>query len=269
MIWMQVALVQMQVGNDAALNVSKAMDWVSKAKTAGADLVVLPEMFLCPYDTTAFPKYAQKQGGEVWNSMRNMAISQEIYLICGSVPELDQGNIYNTSYVFDPQGNQIAKHRKLHLFDIDIPGGQYFQESDTLTAGDNVTVFDTPWGKLGLMICFDIRFPELALDMAKRGAKAIFVPAAFNPTTGPAHWELLFRSRAVDSQCYMAGVSSARNPEGYQAYGHSLAVSPWAEVLCQLEEEEAMELVELDMDYVENIRTQLPLTAHRTKANYG
>ena len=114
------------------------------------------------------------------------------------MPEKDaEGNVYNTSYIFDREGKQIGKHRKVYLFDIDVKGGQTFKESDTLTAGDSDTVFDTEFGKIGVMLCFDIRFPELSRMMVNDGAKVIFVPAAFNMTTGPAHWELSFRTRAL------------------------------------------------------------------------
>ena len=117
-------------------------------------------------------------------------------LVGGTVPELSEGRIYNTSYVYGPDGRQLAKHRKAHLFDIDVQGGQRFRESDTLSPGNAITTFETAFGTMGLCVCFDLRFEELARCMCLRGAKVIFVPAAFNMTTGPAHWELLFRQRA-------------------------------------------------------------------------
>ena len=127
-------------------------------------------------------------------------------------------------------GHQIGKHRKMHLFDIDVKGGQYFKESDTLTPGDQVTVFDTEFGKMGLCICYDFRFPELARLMVDEGAQVIIVPAAFNMTTGPLHWELMFRQRAVDNQVYTIGAAPARDLNaGYHSWGHSIAVSPWGE----------------------------------------
>ncbi len=128
--------------------------------------------------------------------------------------------------VFDNKGVLIAKHRKVHLFDIDVKGGVTFKESDTLTAGNKITLFNTPWGKLGVMICYDIRFPELSRIMAVKGAKIIFTPAAFNMTTGPAHWDTLFKSRALDNQVYMVGVAPARDENSnYISYGNSLIAS--------------------------------------------
>ena len=131
-----------------------------------ADMAVLPEMFCCPYDNSCFRAYGEAPGGEAYQFLSALAREKRLWLVGGSVPELTDGKVYNTSYVFDPSGRCAARHRKLHLFDIDVPGGQSFRESATLSPGSEVTVFDTPWGKMGLCICFDFRFPELAHLMA-------------------------------------------------------------------------------------------------------
>ena len=136
-----------------------------------------------------------------------LARERGIYLIAGSLPELEGHRVYNTSFVYAPDGTCIARHRKIHLFDIDVEGGQRFMESEVLSPGREVTTFDTPWGTMGLCICFDMRFQELCRLMALRGARVIFAPAAFNMTTGPAHWKILFRQRAVDQQCFTVGTS--------------------------------------------------------------
>ena len=210
---MKVALIQMQVASSPAENLQTARTHLKDAAAGGADIAVLPEMFCCPYETPNFPRFAQKEGGEIWQALSDMAKENGLYLVAGSVPEDDGGKTYNTSYVFDPEGKCIAKHRKVHLFDIDVKGGQRFMESETLTAGDSLTTFDTPWGKMGLCICYDIRFPEWMRLMALEGAKAVFIPAAFNMTTGPAHWELSFRARALDNQIYLFGCAPARDME--------------------------------------------------------
>ena len=234
------------------------------------DLVALGEMFACPYQNSCFPVYAEPEGGETWQVLSGLARRHRIYLAAGSMPERDgQGRIFNTAYVFDRDGRQIAKHRKAHMFDICVEGGQYFRESDTLTPGDEVTVFDTEFGKIGLCICFDIRFPELAREMALRGAKVVLVPAAFNMTTGPAHWELTFRARALDNQCYYVGTSPARDPEaGYVAWGHSIVTSPWGEVLGELDEKEGVLLTEIDLSYADKVRRELPLLSARRPEVY-
>ena len=132
--------------------------------------------------------------------LSDLAQKRKAYVVGGSIPEFADGKIYNTSYIFDRKGGLIGKHRKIHLFDIDVKGGQYFKESDVLSPGREITVFDTEFGRMGVCICFDIRFPDLFIRMREAGAKMVFIPAAFNMTTGPAHWETLFRSRALDQQ---------------------------------------------------------------------
>ena len=244
-----------------------------EAKEIGADMVCLPEMFCCPYETKNFPKYAEADGGMVWKKCADLAREYGIYLVAGSVPELEMESdmgcmpmtrIYNTSYVFDREGRQIAKHRKMHLFDINVPGGQCFRESDTLTAGDEVTVFDTEFGKMGLCICYDVRFPELARLMALEGARMVLVPAAFNLTTGPAHWELVYRSEAMYNQMFYVATSPARDMEAsYHAWGHSMVADPRGAVVAMMDEKEGYQVTELNLADVEPARQQIPLLAQR------
>nr|WP_294677385.1 carbon-nitrogen hydrolase family protein [uncultured Blautia sp.] len=266
----QTVIFQTHVYKDKAENLEQMAELLRSPEAAGADLAVFPEMFICPYENSAFPVYAEPEGGEAWQKCAQMAAEQGIYLVAGSMPERDgKGRIYNTSYIFDRRGNQIGKHRKMHLFDIDIRGGQYFKESDTLTPGDQVTVFDTEFGKLGLCICYDFRFPELARLMVDKGAEVIIVPAAFNMTTGPLHWELMFRQRAVDNQVYTIGAAPARDMEaGYRSWGHSLVADPWGKVLMEMDEKPGIRRVEIDLSQVKRVREELPLLAHRRKDLY-
>ena len=266
----EIAAIQMSTVADKMENVRTVKAYLEKIKDENPDFVILPEMFCCPYQTENFPIYAEKEGGPVWQQLSGYAKQYGIYLIGGSMPEKDaEGNVYNTSYIFDREGKQIGKHRKVHLFDIDIKGGQTFKESDTLTAGDSDTVFDTEFGKIGVMLCFDIRFPELSRMMVNDGAKVIFVPAAFNMTTGPAHWELSFRTRALDNQIYMVGCAPARDVSaGYISWGHSIVTDPWGRVIDMLDEKKGILLAELDMDYEEQVREELPLLKSRRKDMY-
>ena len=266
----KIAAIQMSTVADKMENVRTVKAYLEKIKDENPDFVILPEMFCCPYQTENFPIYAEKEGGPVWQQLSGYAKQYGIYLIGGSMPEKDaEGNVYNTSYIFDREGKQIGKHRKVHLFDIDIKGGQTFKESDTLTAGDSDTVFDTEFGKIGVMLCFDIRFPELSRMMVNDGAKVIFVPAAFNMTTGPAHWELSFRTRALDNQIYMVGCAPARDVSaGYISWGHSIVTDPWGRVIDMLVEKKGILLAELDMDYEEQVREELPLLKSRRKDIY-
>ena len=266
----KIAAIQMSTVADKMENVRTVKAYLEKIKDENPDFVILPEMFCCPYQTENFPIYAEKEGGPVWQQLSGYAKQYGIYLIGGSMLEKDaEGNVYNTSYIFDREGKQIGKHRKVHLFDIDVKGGQTFKESDTLTAGDSDTVFDTEFGKIGVMLCFDIRFPELSRMMVNDGVKVIFVPAAFNMTTGPAHWELSFRTRALDNQIYMVGCAPARDVSaGYISWGHSIVTDPWGRVTGMLDENEGILLAELDMDYEEQVREELPLLKSRRKDIY-
>lgn len=267
---MKVAAIQMPTVKDKIQNIRTAGTYIEKIKAENPDFVILPEMFCCPYQTENFPVYAEKEGGPSWQAMSDYARKYHIYLIAGSMPEADDvGKVYNTSYIFDRDGKQIGKHRKAHLFDINVKNGQHFKESDTLTSGDHATVFATEFGKMGVMICYDIRFPEFARTMVLDGARMIFVPAAFNMTTGPAHWELTFRARALDNQIYMLGCAPARDTQaGYISWGHSIVTDPWGKVMKQLGEKEGILIEEIDLDREDQIREQLPLLKHRKSEMY-
>ena len=261
---MKLAQIQMAVTADKAENLRHAEALLASVK--GADMAVLPEMFCCPYDNGCFRAYGEAAGGAAYQMLSRAAAENRLWVVGGSLPELDGGRVYNTSYVFAPDGRCAARHRKMHLFDIDVDGGQRFMESETLTAGDTVTTFATPWGVMGVCVCFDFRFEELSRLMTLAGAQVIFVPAAFNMTTGPAHWELLFRQRAVDNQCFTVGTSPARDEAaGYVAWGHSIVCDPWGTVVRQCDEREQTAVTMLDMARVASVRRQLPiLSARRT-----
>lgn len=261
---LRAALVQHEVGENLEENLERAAAGVAEAARNGADIAVLPEMFCCLYMKKSFIKNKEPAGGRIWQRLRAMAADNHIYLVGGTMPELDGDNIYNTCFVFSPEGEQIARHRKVHLFDIDVPGGQRFFESDTFTPGDSVTVFDSPWGRIGVEICFDIRFQELARLTALEGAKLIIIPAAFNMTTGPAHWELHFRARAVDNQLFMLGCAPARDENGpYISYGNSIATDPWGRVVERLDEKPGILYADIDLSMVDAIRGQLPIMKNR------
>ena len=263
---MRIALIQMPVLPDKVKNIQTACGKIREAAKNGADFAVLPEMFCCPYENEMFRPNSEEQGGPAQQALSALSRELGIWIVGGTIPEREGKRLYNTCYVYDDQGRQAARHRKIHLFDVNVEGGQYFMESDTFAPGNDITLLDTPWGRLGLCVCFDLRFEELARCMCLRGAKVIFVPAAFNMTTGPAHWELLFRQRAVDNQCFTVGVSPARDEQGsYVAYGNSIAVDPWGAVLCRAGAEETTLYADLDVERLEAVRAQLPiLSARRT-----
>ncbi|MHB8076105.1 carbon-nitrogen hydrolase family protein [Desulfosporosinus fructosivorans] len=270
MTTLKIALCQMLITDDKQANLKQAAGKIQEAASGGAQLVVLPEMFNCPYDIHCFQDYAEEiPSGETTNLLGKLARTHGLFLVGGSIPELSGELLYNTSVVFNPQGEIIARHRKVHLFDVRVKNGIEFTESLVLSPGNTATLFDTPWGKIGLEICYDIRFPELTRKVVKDGAHLVVVPAAFNMTTGPLHWELLFRSRALDNQVFMLGASPARDPQAsYVAYGHSLVVNPWGRVLEQLNEKPGILLVEIDLTQVEEVREALPVWKQRREDIY-
>ncbi len=266
---LRLALIQMKVSADKEENLKAAEDKIKMAAAAGAKIVALPEMFSCPYSNACFRDYAEGEDGETVKRLSAIARAQKIYLVGGTIPELDGDRVYNTSFIFGKNGELIGKHRKVHLFDIDIEGGISFRESDTLTAGEEITVVETEFCKVGVAICYDVRFPEMMRIMALRGAKLIILPAAFNMTTGPVHWDLTMRARALDNQVYFAAVSPARDMEGpYQAYGNSLIVNPWGDFVAHTDESEGIIFGNIDLKKLEKIRNELPLLKHRREEIY-
>ncbi|EFP75152.1 nitrilase [Puccinia graminis f. sp. tritici CRL 75-36-700-3] len=284
-----IALIQLGgIGADKPANLTKARAKIADA-VRGNDparkpqVVVLPEIFNSPYGSGYFDKYAEVIGwheskGADWDvnkcespsikMLSSAAKEEQVWLFGGSIPERsphDPKILYNSAPVFQPDGKLVALHRKLHLFDIDIPNKITFKESETLSAGqDPVTIVETPFGKIGLGICYDIRFPEMAMIAARRGCIAMIYPGAFNLTTGPLHWELLQRARAVDNLIYVSACSPARNPSSeYQAWGHSSIVDPMGLVKATCDETESIIHGRIDIDELIAARKGLPVTTQR------
>ncbi|KKK19931.1 hypothetical protein P175DRAFT_0464633 [Aspergillus ochraceoroseus IBT 24754] len=272
---LKLALVQLASGADKVANLAHARTKVLEAATAGASLIVLPECFNSPYGTQYFPKYAEtllpspptKEQSPSYHALSAIAAEAKAYLVGGSIPELETSTnkYYNTSLVFSPTGALIGTHRKTHLFDIDIPGKITFKESEVLSPGNQLTIIDLPeYGKIGLAICYDIRFPESAMIAARKGAFMLVYPGAFNMTTGPLHWQLLGRARAVDNQAYVALCSPARDMSAtYHAWGHSVIVDPSANVLAETDEKEDIVYAELNDETIQNARKGIPIYAQR------
>jgi predicted amidohydrolase len=261
----KLALCQIKVVDNKEHNINKALEMIKESSINGADLIILPEMFNCPYENSKFEEYAETiDESPTLDAISSAASKYKIHIIAGSIPEKTEKGIYNTSFIFDNQGKIIGFHRKMHLFDIDIPGRITFKESDILKPGQEITVIDTIFGKIGIGICYDIRFPELSRIMALQGASILIFPGAFNLTTGPAHWETLIRARSIDNQVFVAAVSPASDENAnYVAYGHSMACNPWGEIISKGSLEESIIYAELDKNMVENIREELPLLKNR------
>ncbi|MBP5785388.1 MAG: carbon-nitrogen hydrolase family protein [Methanobrevibacter sp.] len=267
----KIALCQMNVVDNKEKNIEKAIQMIKESKKQGADLAVLPEMFNCPYENEKFIEYAEiLESSKTLKEIANIAKEENIHVLAGSIPELERDDgekresIYNTAVFFDNDGKQLGKHRKMHLFDIDVKGKIYFKESDTLSAGNEFTIIKTDLATIGIGICYDIRFVELSRIMALNGAEILIYPGAFNLTTGPAHWEILFRSRALDNQVYAIGVAPALDEDAsYNSYGHSIAVNPWGEVIEELDYSEELKIVEIDLDEIKRVREEIPVLKNR------
>ena len=273
---MRLTLLQLKNLSDNDANIKNAVGKIDSVSEK-SDVVVLPEMFSCPYKTSAFPFFAQEDGGSNWKALSDCAKRNGVYIVAGSMPELEvtreccehSEKIFNTCYVFGRDGRQIAKHRKVHLFDCDYKGGVSFHESETLCAGDKATVFEAEFGKIGVMICFDIRFPEFSRLYADMGANLVVCPAAFNTTSGPKYWDLMFRTRAVDNQVFFAGCSPSLNGRAsYKAYGHSIVTDPFGAVLGELDENEGVLTVDVDFSSITDFRRQSPILKSRRKDLY-
>lgn len=272
---LKIALIQLKAGANKAANLAKVSQFidsaVSESKIGKLDLVMLPECFNSPYAVDKFREYAEAiPNGETTTFLSDLAKKHQIYIVGGSIPEKDGASdkIFNTSLTFDPQGEIIASHRKAHLFDIDIPNGITFKESVTLSAGNKSTVFKLgDFGNVGLGICYDIRFPELAMGAAREpyNSFAMFYPGAFNTTTGPLHWHLLARARAVDNELFTILCSPARDVggSGYQAFGHSLVVDPSGRIIAEAGEGEEVLYAEIDKDLLPAARTGIPVHYQR------
>ena len=262
-------------GADKAHNLSHARSKVLEASKSGAHIIVLPECFNSPYGCQYFPKYAEtllpspptKDQSPSFHELSSMASEAKAYLIGGSIPEYEESTkrYYNTSLTFSPNGTLLATHRKVHLFDIDIPGKITFKESEVLSPGNKVTMVDFPeYGKVGIAICYDVRFPELAMIAARKDCFALIYPGAFNLTTGALHWKLQGRARAMDNQVYVGLCSPARDMSAtYNAWGHSMIVDPNAEVLGELEECEDIVYAELNGEKIEETRKAIPIYSQR------
>lgn len=264
-----LAVCQLRTEIEYEETLEKASAMIRDAAASGAAVIVLPEMFSCPYDRKYFHQAADRGHEDVCRRLASFARDNRVVLVGGSVPEAEDGHLYNTSFVYGADGSLLAKHRKVHLFDVDLPGMR-FHESHTFTPGNEVTVFDTPYGRFGLAICFDVRFPELFRAMARRGAELIFLPAQFNMTTGPAHWEASLRMRAIDNEVFLAAAAAARY-EGfsYECWGHSMILDPYGTPLAAADEKEQILFADIDLSRVGEVRAQLPTFLHLREDVYA
>jgi predicted amidohydrolase len=259
------AAVQMSSGADRQANLARATALVREAAARGARLVVLPEVFLWRGLREEENAAAEVIPGPTTAVLGVLAKELGIHLCAGSLLERAPGEarLYNTSCLFDRHGGLIACYRKVHLFDVDLPGRVVVRESETRASGTTVTTAETELGTLGMSICYDLRFPELFRALVGAGAQVLLVPSAFTFPTGAAHWEVLCRARAIENQCYLvAADQTGTSPHGHADYGESLVVDPWGRVLARAGDGEGVVTAEIDLAYLARVRQELPCLVH-------
>ncbi|KAK6914704.1 Carbon-nitrogen hydrolase [Dillenia turbinata] len=264
----KIALCQLTVYSEKKKNLELAHRAIESAADQGAKLVLLPEMWNCPCSNDYFAKYAEdfddENASPTYSMLSEIASEKGIIIVGGSIPEQNNGCLYNTCCVFGSDGKLKAKYRKIHLFDIDIPGDISFKESDTFTAGHEPTILETDLGRIGIAICHDLCFPELAMLYAAKGAHLLCYPGAFNVSTGELLWELLQRGRALDNQLYVATCSPSRDSNGsYTIWGHSTLVGPAGEIIATSGHDETTVIAEIDYSLMQLQRKALPLEKQR------
>jgi len=260
------AAVQMVASDDKGANLQEAERWIRQAAAKGARVVVLPEVFIWRGNKKLEREFAEVIPGPTSTAMGALARELGIYLLAGSILEAISGSdkAYNTSLLFDPAGALLACYRKIHLFDVDLANGVSLRESDTRAHGGEVVVAQTEFGRMGLSVCYDLRFPELYRGHAEQGADVIFVPSAFTAFTGQAHWEALLRARAIENQVYVIAADQfGKSAKSFECHGHSMIVDPWGKILAELADGPGVITAEIDLDYLAKVRAELPALKHR------
>jgi predicted amidohydrolase len=261
----RAAAVQMTSTADVERNLDAAERLVREAASLGSAFVGLPENFAFLRSEGEPVPEAQALDGPWVTRMAAVARAHGITLLLGSIPEAVPGDarIHNTSVLLGPDGATVAVYRKIHLFDVDLPGMEHLKESKAVKPGEDVVVAPTPFGPLGLSICYDLRFPELYRRMVKAGARVLAVPSAFTERTGKAHWEILLRARAVENLAYViAPAQSGRHNARRASHGHAMIVDPWGTVLAERYDGEGVVTAELDLERQDRLRRELPALGH-------
>ena len=257
--------VQMASGSRRDANLERARALTELAAKRGAQLVVLPEVFAWRGPRAEEAAHAEPIPGPTTEAMAAVARALRIYLCMGSILERVPGErrSFNTSCLLGPGGDLLARYRKMHLFDVDLPGRVTVRESDARAPGAETVVVPTELGVFGLSICYDLRFPELYRRLVRAGAEILLVPSAFTFTTGSAHWDVLCRARAIENQCYLlAADQTGMSPHGFADYGGSMIVDPWGTVVARAGEGEGVVLAEIDCACLERVRRELPCLSH-------
>ena len=259
------AAIQFCANEDKDRNLNLASRFIGDAVEGGADVVVLPEMFNCCGQKDVMVRSAENIPGYTTDFLSDKARQHGIYIVCGSIFEKAGGNkVYNTSVIVGKNGEFMAKYSKVHLFDVDMPGKIRYKESEHVIAGDKIVTVSMGSLEAGMAICYDLRFCELFRDLALRGAKIIFLPAAFTFTTGEYHWGPLVKARAIENQVFVVAANQiGTSPNNIKCYGNSMIIDPWGRTLAKAEDSENVIKAEIDLNLIDNVRTEVPLFEHR------
>lgn len=263
------AAIQMASSPSISANLLEAGKLVQEAAKAGAKLIVLPENFAL-MGGAEFDKIEKREAdgrGEIQEFLANTAKKNAVWLVGGTVPleAKDENKIRAACLVYNDKGERVGRYDKVHLFDVSVPDSEEeYRESDTIESGNESLVIDTPFGKIGFAVCYDLRFPEFFRNMAKQGMEILVIPSAFTAETGAAHWELLVRARAVENLCYVIAPNQGGfHLNGRQTYGHSMIVDPWGVVLDCYKTGSGFVLADIDLERLEKVRTAFPVLNHR------
>ncbi|HEX7874580.1 MAG TPA: carbon-nitrogen hydrolase family protein [Sphingobium sp.] len=266
---MRVALFQMTTGIDPAANLASIRQAMHDAKAGKADILFTPEMsgYLDRDRTRAAERVVAEEADVVLAGVRALAAELGLWVAIGSLAVRDPAvpsKARNRAFLIDDTGAIRARYDKMHLFDVDLPTGESWRESNSYSPGEGAVVADTPWGRLGLSICYDLRFPDLYRTLSDNGATILAIPAAFTVPTGEAHWHVLMRARAIEAGAYViAAAQTGTHEDGRTTYGHSLVVDPWGEVLRDMGTEPGVAVLDLDLDRVTAVRARIPALDHR------
>jgi predicted amidohydrolase len=266
---MRAGIIQLNAGgDDVDGNVDVAMRLVEQAAEGGADLAVLPELFAYYGSQRRMRELAEPLGGPITSRLSEIARERRLWVLGGSVCEFDEGRVFNTSFLFDRSGEAVASYRKIHRYDVDLPDQPPIRESALFAAGEDLVTHQVEEFRIGLSVCYDLRFPELYRGLMTSGANVLAVPSAFQQVTGEAHWEILLRARAIEEQAYVLAAAqwgSWGPPDnGHRTYGNAMIVDPWGRVLVRAPAEgDGVWFADLERDVVRSVRATLPALSHR------
>lgn len=262
----KAACVQLRSTDDVMENVRTTSDLIREAKGKGAQFIATPEntTLMAPDGGAKLERSFDEAHDPALPAFRALAEELGIWLLIGSLAiKVSDSRTANREFLIDPKGRITARYSKIHLFDVDLPSGEKYRESNTVAGGDEAVLADTPWGKVGLTICYDLRFPQLYRKLAQRGAFLLTVPSAFTETTGKAHWHVLLRARAIENGAFvLAPAQGGTHANGRKTYGHSIIIAPWGEILAEAGTEPGVIVADIDSDAVTDARQRVPNLQH-------